>query len=150
MKKIMSLVLVFVVVFAFAGCGKTMNIKFPFETSDVETIVIYQYNVPADAEKKTLTDSDDIEGIIDVLSGITLRDKKVDKYAGGTVTSFRFNLCDGTNYTIIYGSEAVKSGTLILPNDDTEWFTSADIGALWDTGDSDAVKADMSELPSIE
>ena len=38
----------------------------------------------------------------------------------------------------------------MLSDDDTEWFTSADIGALWDTGDSNAVKADMSELPSIE
>ena len=150
MKKIMSLVLVFVVVFAFAGCGKTMNIEFPFDTSDVETIVIYQYNVPAAAEKKILTESDDIEGVMNVFSGITLRDKKVEECSGSTVTSFQFNLSDGTSYAIIYVSEAVKSGTLMLSDDDTKWFTSADIGALWDTGDSDAVKADMSELPSIE
>ncbi len=150
MKKIMSLVLVFVMVFAFTGCGKTKNIEFPFEVSDVETIVTYRYNVPADAEKKILTESDDVEEVINVLSGITLRDKKVEEHTGSTVTSFQFNLADGTSYDIIYVSEAVKSGTLILSDDDTKWFTSADIGALWNTGDSDAVKADMSELPSIE
>lgn len=150
MKKIIVVSLAILIGLALSACGKTMNIEFPFGLSDIESIVTYHYNVPADAEKKTLTEPEDIEEVVNVLSRIALEGKKVEEHAAGTVTSFRFNLTDGTSYDVIYVSEAVKSGTLIFSGDDTKWFTSADIGGLWDIGDSDAVKADVNELPRIE
>ena len=150
MKKLMATILVIIMCIAMSACGQTKNIEFPFEVSDIESVATYRYNVPADAEKKILTESEDIEEVVNVLSGITLKDKKTEEYTGATVTSFRFNLTDGTSYDVIYVAEAVKSGTLSFPGDDTKWFTSADIGGLWDIGDSDAVKAEMSELPSVK
>ena len=39
-------------------------------------------------------------------------EKQVEETTGGDVTSFRFNLSDGTSYELIYVCNGVKNGNL--------------------------------------
>ena len=75
-------------------------------------------------------------------------DKETEPLTGSTVTSFRFRLLDGTNYEIIYNAEGVKSGRVQLGEETKDYFTSADIGSLWENCQEEAVKVDEAELPA--
>lgn len=63
------------------------------------------------------------------------------------VTSFRFNLSDGTSYEVIYSEVAVKSGRVITTGMEQDFFTSADIGAFWGSYDYEVITASEDELP---
>ena len=69
--------------------------------------------------------------------------------AGGSVTSFRFHLSDGTSYEVIYSEVAVKSGRIITTDMEQDFFTSADIGATWESYDYEATTASEDELPAL-
>ena len=43
---------------------------------------------------------------------LSLEDKQVEETTGASVTSFRFNLSDGTNYELVYVCDGVKNGKL--------------------------------------
>ena len=77
-------------------------------------------------------------------------DKKTEPVAGGTVTSFRFNLSNDTSYEIIYCAEAVKSGRLKLPEEKLDYFTAADIESYWDNYQYEIVPVSENELPGQE
>lgn len=47
------------------------------------------------------------------------------------MTSFRFNLSDGTSYDLIYACYGVKNGELKSAAGGFKYFTSADIGSYW-------------------
>ena len=55
MKKITALIFALILTLGLVGCnGKTVNIDFPFEVEDVESVEMYHYNgAPASAEKRT-------------------------------------------------------------------------------------------------
>ena len=108
MKKI-ALVLVAAMVLVFTGCEKKETISMPFDVADVNNIEMYRNVVPNSAEKQVITKTDDIEDIYFLFSGLEVSDKKTEPVAGGTVTSFRFNLSNDTSYEIIYCAEAVTS-----------------------------------------
>ena len=55
-----------------------------------------------------ITKSEDIEEIYQTFESVSLKDKTTEPIAGGSVTSFRFNLSDGTSYEVIYSEVAVK------------------------------------------
>ena len=110
MKKI-ALVLVAAMVLVFTGCEKKETISMPFDVADVNNIEMYRNVVPNSAEKQVITKTDDIEDIYFLFSGLEVSDKKTEPVAGGTVTSFRFNLSNDTSYEIIYCAEAVSSCT---------------------------------------
>ena len=101
------------------GCnGETVNIDFPFEVGEVENIQMYHYTgVPVSAEKKVVVAETDITDLYDKFEDLSLIEKQVDETAGGDVTSFRFNLSDGTSYELIYvcgwgqETESSKSST---------------------------------------
>ena len=78
---------------------------------------------------------------------LSLEDKQVEETTGADVTSFRFNLSDGTNYELIYVCNGVKNGKLKSPTGNFEYFTSSDIGAYWSNIDLEAVTVEESELP---
>ena len=63
------------------------------------------------------------------------------------MTSFRFNLSDGTSYEVTYSSIAVKSGRIIMSDSEKEYFTSADIEATWNNSSYAVEEATESELP---
>ena len=79
---------------------------------------------------------------------LSLELKEVEETAGAEITSFRFNLSDGTSYELIYGCDGVKTGNLKSSTDNFEYFTSADISSYWSNTDLEAVPVEESELPN--
>lgn len=150
MRKYIGFVFVLVCVFALAGCSnKTAHIEFPFEVSDVENVEMYHFIQPAEAEKKVITESKDIQAIYQTLERISLKDKETEPAAGGSVTSFRFHLSDGTSYEVTYSEAAVKAGRIITTGMEQDFFTAADIQANWKNFDYEVVPVEESELPQL-
>ena len=109
MKKITALIFALILTLGLVGCnGKTVNIDFPFEVEDVESVEMYHYDgVPASAEKKVVVAESDIKTLYDMFKGLSLKDKTAEETAGADVTSFRFNLSDGTSYDLIYACQSI-------------------------------------------
>lgn len=129
-----------------------VSIDFPFELSEVETVEMFHYNgAPVNAEKKIVTESKDIETLYVKFSELLLQKKEPDISAvGSSVTSFRFNLSDGTNYELIYVGYGVKNGELFSGTGNFRYFTSADIGWNWRwlNESYEAMPASVEELPT--
>ena len=149
MKKMFMLLMAIMLCFALTACSEKVSIDFPFELSSVENVEMFRFIIPADAEKKVITESEDIEGIYKTFESISLKDKATEPTAGGSVTSFRFNLSDGTSYEVIYSAVAVKSGRIITTGMEQDFFTSADIGANWESYDYEVIAASEDELPAL-
>lgn len=96
-----------------------------------------------------ITKSEDIEEIYQTFESVSLKDKTTEPTAGGSVTSFRFNLSDGTSYEVIYSEVAVKSGRVITTGMEQDFFTSAGIGAFWGSYDYEVTTASEDELPAL-
>ena len=149
MKKMFMLLMAIMLCFALTAYSEKVSIDFPFELSSVENVEMFRFTNPADAEKKVITESEDIEGIYQTFESISLKDKATEPTAGGSVTSFRFNLSDGTSYEVIYSAVAVKSGRIITTGMEQDFFTSADIGANWESYDYEVIAASEDELPAL-
>ncbi len=149
MKKTIGLISLLILMMGLVGCNKeTVNIDFPFEVGEVENIEMYHYTgVPVSAEKKVVVAETDITDLYDKFEDLSLIEKQVDETAGGDVTSFRFNLSDGTSYELIYGCDGVKNGKLKSSTGNFEYFTRSDIGSYWSNIDLEAVPVEESELP---
>ena len=149
MKKTIDLISLLILMMGLVGCNKeTVNIDFPFEVGEVENIEMYHYTgVPVSAEKKVVVAETDITDLYDKFEDLSLIEKQVDETAGGDVTSFRFNLSDGTSYELIYGCDGVKNGKLKSSTGNFEYFTRSDIGSFWSNIDLEAVPVEESELP---
>ena len=150
MRKYIALVLALILMLGLVGCKeKTVNIDFPFEVGDVETIELYRYaGAPVSAEKKVIDAEETIKDLYDRFEGLTLKLKETEETTGGKITSFRFNLSDGTTYELIYVCYGVKSGNLKSSTGNFEYFTSSDIGSYWNDIDLEAVSVEESELPN--
>ena len=96
-----------------------------------------------------LMQREDIEEIYQTFESVSLKDKTTEPTAGGSVTSFRFNLSDGTSYEVIYSEVAVKSGRVITTGMEQDFFTSAGIGAFWGSYDYEVTTASEDELPAL-
>ena len=149
MKKTIGLISVLILMMGLVGCNEeTVNIDFPFEVGEVENIEMYHYTgVPVSAEKKVVVAETDITDLYDKFEDLSLIEKQVDETAGGDVTSFRFNLSDGTSYELIYVCDGVKNGKLKSSTGNFEYFTRSDIGSYWSNIDLEAVPVEESELP---
>ena len=147
MKKLIAMVLALVCLLSLVGCStQTVKIDLPFEAGDVENVEMYHYNGnPEFIEKKVVIAEDDIKSLCNIFEKLSL--ETPEKSKGGMITSFRFNLIDGTSYELIYRSYGVKKGNLKSSTDAFEYFTSADIGAYWSNIAIEAVQVDESELP---
>ena len=149
MKKTIGLISLLILMMGLVGCNEeTVNIDFPFEVGEVENIEMYHYTgVPVSAEKKVVVAETDITDLYDKFEDLSLIEKQVDETAGGDVTSFRFNLSDGTSYELIYVCDGVKNGKLKSSTGNFEYFTRSDIGSYWFNIDLEAVPVEESELP---
>lgn len=147
MKQTVSFFLAAVLCLSLTACGNPVHIAFPFEVSEVERVELYNYIIPSDAKKKVITEQTDIESLYTTLEGISLKVQNTEPHAGSAVTSFRFQLSDGTVYEVISCCWAVKSSCIQTTGSNQILFTSADIGGLWLNADVEATKADESELP---
>ena len=127
MKKMIGMIALLLLMMGVVGCNReTVNINFPFEVGQVENIEMYHYTgVPVSAEKQ------------------------VEETTGGDVTSFRFNLSDGTSYELIYVCNGVKNGKLKSSTGNFEYFTRSDIGSYWSNIDLEAVPVEENELPKL-
>lgn len=67
-----------------------------FKESDVETVELYRFNTPAEAQGMIVTENEDIEKIVNAFSKIKIEGDATNlNIVGGEVTSFRFNLKNG-------------------------------------------------------
>ena len=84
-----------------------------------------------------------------MFKGLSLKDKTAEETAGADVTSFRFNLSDGTSYDLIYACYGAKNGNLKSEAGGFAYFTSADIGSYWNNLNTEleAIPINESELP---
>ena len=149
MKKTIGMTALLFLMMALIGCnGETANIAFPFEVGDIENIEMYHYaGVPTSAEKKVVVAETDITDLYDMFENLSLKEKQVEENTGADVTSFRFNLSDGTSYELIYVCDGVKNGKLKSSTGNFEYFTRSDIGSYWFNNELEAVPVEESELP---
>jgi len=149
MKKTIGMTaLLFLMMGLIGGNGETANIDFPFEVGDIENIEMYHYaGVPTSAEKKVVVAETDITDLYDMFENLSLKEKQVEENTGADVTSFRFNLSDGTSYELIYVCDGVKNGKLKSSTGNFEYFTRSDIGSYWFNNELEAVPVEESELP---
>ena len=149
MKKTIGMTALLFLMMGLIGCnGETANIDFPFEVGDVENIEMYHYaGAPVSAEKKIVVAKTDITDLYHMFENLSLTDKQVEETTGADVTSFRFNLSDGTNYELVYVCNGVKNGKLKSSTGNFEYFTSSDIGSYWSNMDLESVPVKESELP---
>lgn len=112
------------------GCGQKQDA--PFQTENAQSMEIYRYVLPVEAEKKVVTDSSELEtACVDLISAGNPKNGEVE--SGGTVISFRVNLKDGSTYELVClenGSESLKK-----------------YEAIWDEVSAEAVSAEEEELP---
>ena len=149
MKKMIGMITLLLLMMGVVGCnGEKVNIDFPFEVGEVENIEMYHYaGAPVSAEKKIVVAKTDITDLYHMFENLSLTDKQVEETTGADVTSFRFNLSDGTNYELVYVCNGVKNGKLKSSTGNFEYFTSSDIGSYWSNMDLESVPVKESELP---
>ncbi|HIQ67026.1 MAG TPA: hypothetical protein IAB74_00760 [Candidatus Faecousia excrementigallinarum] len=149
MKKQFAFVLAIVLCLILGGCSQEVSLSLPFEAADVEHVEMFYFIDPTEAEKKVLTEQEDIQDLYQFLNGLTLRNQETEPVAGGSVTSFRFHLSDGTAYEVIYSAIAVKSGRIWATGMDQDYFTSADVGGKYQSFQYEAEAAAEGELPVL-
>ena len=148
MKKTKLLYVVSAALLLLPGCAGREEIEFPFAVSDVDYIEMYRYTVPADAQEKVVTEMEDVEKLYDSFSGRVISPKETeDDTAGGTTTSFRFNLSDGTEYEVLYIYGEGRTGTIRFMSGEKEYAASADIAALWEECECEPRDVHESRLP---
>ena len=65
-----------------------------------------------------------------MFENLSLKEKQVEENTGADVTSFRFNLSDGSNYELVYVCNGVRNGKLKSSTGNFEYFTRSDIGSI--------------------
>ena len=119
MKKITAVIFALILTLGLVGCnGKKVNIDFPFEVEDVESVEMYHYNgAPASAEKKVVVAESDIKTLYDMFKGLSLKDKTAEETAGADVTSFRFNLTEleatPVNESELPGADSISQNDIL-------------------------------------
>ena len=115
MKRVVLLLCMLALCTAAAGCAQETALQLPFDAAQVTGVEMYRFTVPADAEKKVLTQEADIRAVYELFDGLAVSDRKTQAEAGETVTGFRFYLTDGAEYELIYCAQGVKRGRLVIP-----------------------------------
>lgn len=121
-------------VLGFGGCAGDTDGDAP-PLNNVESIEAYRYEgVPAAAEKKIVTDTNEIKDVYEQLfSGSA--PKNGEPLMGGEVISFRVNLEDGTKYETVYYESS--SGDVEKARE------------IWESISGGAAAAEMDELPGF-
>lgn len=151
MKKITLLLLTLLCLLPLTGCTKaTQGLALPFEVNDIAALTLYHYDgVPQNAQKKAITDQEDIQALCDVLQTISLQEKDAEPVAGASVTIFRFELADDSVYQLTYIANAVKSGLIRTSADNVSYVTSADLGSYWTNLSGETAAVDDAELAAL-
>ena len=136
MKKRFALVLVLALALCFAGCGpaKTVTLDFPFEPSEISSLEISRNTAagaPEEMEGRSLDDPESIRTLYEKFENLQLEEKELEPSEGAMVTSFLFQLADGSSYDLEYSGYGVKKGMLVSEAGGFAYFTKADIGGFW-------------------
>lgn len=151
MRKLILTLLTAMLCVSLIGCTKRFTLDLPFDAADITNVEMYQYSDPDSAEKRTMMDKEDIRELYNYFFNLDVQSKEIKRVSGGKILSFRFHLSDGTDYEIIHYAQAVKSGSLSIPSEQLNYFTSADVGALWTQYQQyPTVSVNRSELPGVE
>jgi hypothetical protein len=151
MRKLFLVLMVFVMVLPAAGCGQPKQISFDFTASDVEDVELYYYaDVPARSQMKTVTDSADIQSLMDAFSAMKVKNapERKEGVAGGGYFAAKFNLSGaraGDSYDIIY-LEAYRE---IEASYGFDYVTDADVMGLWEEYGHEIQNIPDSLLPSF-
>lgn len=130
MKKFAAVVLLFgLLALALFGCGQ----KAPFPAEEAVRVEVYRFVVPASAEKKVVTEPEEVKEICEQLIAAGAP-KEGEPLAGGTVISFRVTLKDGSTYELVCTENT---------SENLEKFQ-----AVWDRIDHEATAAEEAELPA--
>ena len=119
-----------------------------FSVDAVSSIDMYHYDsVPADAQKKVLTSTDDIKELYETLSNLPLKSTTTEDMVGSEVTSFRFHLSDSTTYDFIYCYYGFRKGE--LSTDTSTYAVTTDLSFLWNTlaPNQEPTQTALPELP---
>lgn len=135
MKKLALLLLTTLCFFSLSGCShSTQGLAFPFEASDITSLTLYHYDaVPQNAEKKVITDQEEIQDLYDALQMISLQKKDAEPVASASVTIFRFTLAtmaSTRSLTSPMPSKTVCSAPQRIISPTSPALTSAAIGSI--------------------
>ena len=114
---------------------------------DVETLEAYYYIVPADAEKKTVTDGDAIQKVLDLLDQAEETAELPESITGGDVVSFRLYLGSGEVQEWVCEASASPFWTIYGRGCTT--VTAVDCTQIWKDLPGKAAAAQESELPVL-
>ena len=133
MKKLISLILALVCIFALVGCfpENTVNIEFPFEIENVARVEMYHKTPSSEAEMKATESDADIKELYEKFESISFKIKENEEKSEPEITLFKFILSDGTEYDLTYLGYGVKNGRLKSTAGNFDYFTSADIAGIW-------------------
>lgn len=151
MKKIILLIVSIILLsLLLARCTKEdVSVTLPFEIKDIQSVELYSYSVPSNAQKRIVTDKEDIKNIFELASRADVKDKKSNDYVGASVISLRFILQDKEPYELIYISYGVKNGR--FASKDFNYFTISDLSSFWYKYDKyNTEVAKESGLPKID
>lgn len=144
MKRSLPLVLCLCVLLFTAGCGKQAVNAIDFTAQEVQSLTIFSYTVPIDAQKKEITDPRYIQRAVDVFSSLKSSGNASagDVRAGSSNCIFVFHLSGGRNFSASY------DGTILTFADQSLLVRDDALYSLWDFP-SPAEKAYQEEFPSF-
>lgn len=131
-----------------SGCQSTNDSAYSFDAAEIQSIDVFMGGVPAAAVKKTVTSTDDIEKVVDVLNGICITGTAAaeDEITGGIGIFFQINMADGETQTIHIGG----NGELLYSGDNTlSKIKAIDYDELWGDLGYTEVKVGEEGLPQF-
>ena len=134
MKKIMSFVLVFVMVFAFAGCkqNEEQTRILPYSLSEINRISVSQNTgMPNGTVQKEVTEAEDVEMIYEQLAIVPVEQDDWLPAPGSTAYLFIIEMKDGTQYDIKYLAGDKGQGRVVSDAGKFDYYTTADIASIW-------------------
>ena len=114
---------------------------------EMERVEAYHYIVPADAEKKIVTDAASIQEVLNLLYGTAATGTPPEAVTGGAVVSFRLTLATGETREWICSEAADALWSVTGPEGTFE--TMADCAEVWDHLPGEAQTAGEQELPVL-
>ena len=99
-----------------AGCARAL----PVDVSDIQSLELYHFVVPAQAECAVWTDPETVAALVAELGRLPAPDPDV---AGQDILSCRLHLADGTTYEAVYAGDAglwARYGAEARPASDSE------------------------------
>lgn len=152
-KSILSTLIFIISILIFQGCSSNDKPNLNLSLTDINSVEVYSFIVPTEAEKKVITNEDDINYILKQLTGLKVQ-KSYDyppnpSIVGGSNISFRFNKNDGTSTDAIYIEDTKETG--ILKSSYVYYYkTEGNLNELWENLNYDVIKANTDELPRYD